>query len=49
MIRRARRYFCGFRSSHFLLLRRRLAEGALWGEELVEEVLRKAHGEEALR
>ncbi len=37
------------READFLLLRRRLAEGALWGEELVEEVLRKAHGEEALR
>jgi len=34
------------READFLLLRRRLAEGAVWGEELVEEVLRKAHGKE---
>jgi 6-oxo-cyclohex-1-ene-carbonyl-CoA hydrolase len=44
----------GFRAFHegsrecrepdFLLLRRRLAEGALWGDELIEEVLAKAHG-----
>jgi len=32
------------READFLLLRRRLAEGAVWGEELVEEVLQKAHG-----
>jgi 6-oxo-cyclohex-1-ene-carbonyl-CoA hydrolase len=32
------------READFLLLRRRLAEGAVWGEELVEEVLAKAHG-----
>ena len=46
----------GFRAFHegsaacrepdFLLLRRRLAEGASWDEELVEEILRKAHGQE---
>jgi 6-oxo-cyclohex-1-ene-carbonyl-CoA hydrolase len=34
------------RDADFLLLRRRLAEGATWGEELVEEVLAKAHGAE---
>jgi len=43
----------GFRAFHegsracrepdFLLLRRRLAEGAVWGDELVEEVLARAH------
>jgi 6-oxo-cyclohex-1-ene-carbonyl-CoA hydrolase len=32
------------READFLLLRRRLAEGASWGEELTEEVLRQAHG-----
>ena len=32
------------REVDFLLLRRRLAEGAAWSEELVEEVLAKAHG-----
>jgi len=32
------------RDADFLLLRRRLAEGARWGDELVEEVLAKAHG-----
>lgn len=37
------------READFLLLRRRLAEGAIWGEELVEDVLRKAHGEEVVR
>ena len=47
----------GFRAFHegtkacrepdFLLLRRRLAEGASWNDELVEEVLWKAHGKEA--
>ncbi len=46
----------GFRAFHegtkacrepdFLLLRRRLAEGASWNDELIEEVLRRAHGEE---
>jgi 6-oxo-cyclohex-1-ene-carbonyl-CoA hydrolase len=34
------------READFLLLRRRLAEGSVWSEELVEEVLRKAHGKE---
>ena len=34
------------READFLLLRRRLAEGAIWGEDLVEEVLAKAHGKE---
>ncbi|MFQ5790931.1 MAG: 6-oxocyclohex-1-ene-1-carbonyl-CoA hydratase [Acidobacteriota bacterium] len=44
----------GFRAFHegtkacrepdFLLLRRRLAEGKVWSEELVEEVLARAHG-----
>jgi len=44
----------GFRAFHegsrecrepdFLLLRRRLAEGAVWGEELVDAVLARAHG-----
>jgi len=37
------------READFLLLRRRLAEGALWGDELVEEILMKAHGQEAVR
>ncbi len=32
------------READFLLLRRRLAEGAVWGEELVDEVLARAHG-----
>jgi 6-oxo-cyclohex-1-ene-carbonyl-CoA hydrolase len=32
------------REPDFLLLRRRLAEGKTWGEELVDEVLAKAHG-----
>ncbi len=32
------------READFLLLRRRLAEGALWGDELIEEVLARAHG-----
>ncbi len=31
------------READFLLLRRRLAEGAVWGEDLVEEILAKAH------
>jgi 6-oxo-cyclohex-1-ene-carbonyl-CoA hydrolase len=49
----------GFRAFHegsrecrepdFLLLRRRLAEGAIWGEELVDDVLAKAHGREVVR
>jgi len=32
------------READFLLLRRRLAEGRVWGEELVDEVLARAHG-----
>ena len=32
------------REPDFLLLRRRLAEGARWGDELIEEILAKAHG-----
>lgn len=32
------------READFLLLRRRLAEGAVWGEALVDEVLAEAHG-----
>jgi len=32
------------READFLLLRRRLAEGAAWGAKLVDEVLAKAHG-----
>jgi 6-oxo-cyclohex-1-ene-carbonyl-CoA hydrolase len=46
----------GFRAFHeggkacrepdFLLLRQRLAQGATWGTELTEEILRKAHGAE---
>jgi len=32
------------READFLLLRRRLAEGATWGPELVEDVLARAHG-----
>lgn len=35
----------GKREADFLLLRRRLAEGTAWGEELVEDVLRRCHGE----
>ena len=34
------------READFLLLRKRLAEGAIWGEELVNEALAKAHGKE---
>jgi 6-oxo-cyclohex-1-ene-carbonyl-CoA hydrolase len=33
------------READFLLLRRRLAEGAAWDDALTEEVLGKAHGE----
>jgi len=33
------------READFLLLRRRLAEGATWGDGLTDEILRKAHGE----
>ena len=32
------------READMLLLRRRIAEGAVWGDELVEEVLARAHG-----
>jgi 6-oxo-cyclohex-1-ene-carbonyl-CoA hydrolase len=32
------------READMLLLRRRLAEGAVWSEALVEEVLARAHG-----
>lgn len=32
------------READFLLLRRRLAEGASWGEELIEEVIARARG-----
>ncbi|HSF14718.1 MAG TPA: 6-oxocyclohex-1-ene-1-carbonyl-CoA hydratase [Vicinamibacteria bacterium] len=32
------------READFLLLRRRLAEGATWSEELTEEILARAHG-----
>ncbi|MEW5981282.1 MAG: 6-oxocyclohex-1-ene-1-carbonyl-CoA hydratase [Acidobacteriota bacterium] len=32
------------READLLLLRRRLAEGAVWGEDLVDEVLARAHG-----
>ena len=35
------------READFLLLRRRLAEGRKWDEELLEEVLARAHGKEA--
>ena len=31
------------READFILLRQRLAEGAVWGEELVDEILAKAH------
>ncbi|MCP3914453.1 MAG: 6-oxocyclohex-1-ene-1-carbonyl-CoA hydratase [bacterium] len=34
------------READFLLLRRRLAEGAVWGPDLVEESLARAHGEQ---
>src|SRR5262249_9342158 len=47
----------GFRAFHegtkecrepdFVLLRRRLAEGASWSDDLIEEVLMKAHGKGA--
>jgi 6-oxo-cyclohex-1-ene-carbonyl-CoA hydrolase len=49
----------GFRAFHegtrecrepdFLLLRRRLAEGKVWGDDLVEEVLPRARGKEPAR
>ena len=32
------------READMLLLRRRLAEGAVWSEALVDEILAKAHG-----
>jgi 6-oxo-cyclohex-1-ene-carbonyl-CoA hydrolase len=38
----------GCREVDFLLLRRRLAEGAVWSERLVEEVLANAHGRAAV-
>lgn len=34
------------REPDFLLLRRRLAEGAVWGDELTDAILQKAHGKE---
>jgi 6-oxo-cyclohex-1-ene-carbonyl-CoA hydrolase len=37
------------READFLLLRQRLAEGVPWSDELVDELLRKAHGKEAVR
>jgi len=37
------------READFLLLRRRLAEGATWGEELTDEVLARAHGKAPAR
>jgi 6-oxo-cyclohex-1-ene-carbonyl-CoA hydrolase len=37
------------RDADLLLLRRRLAEGADWGEELVDEALAKAHGREVAK
>jgi 6-oxo-cyclohex-1-ene-carbonyl-CoA hydrolase len=36
------------READFLLLRRRLAEGAAWSDDLLEEVLWKAHGMEGV-
>jgi 6-oxo-cyclohex-1-ene-carbonyl-CoA hydrolase len=36
------------READFLLLRRKLAEGAVWSDELIEESLRKAHGMEGV-
>ena len=32
------------READFLLLRRRLAEGAVWSDALVDEILVRAHG-----
>ena len=32
------------READFLLLRQRLADGAAWGDELITEILAKAHG-----
>jgi 6-oxo-cyclohex-1-ene-carbonyl-CoA hydrolase len=37
------------READFLLLRQRLAEGAVWNDDLIEEVLAKAHGRQAAR
>jgi 6-oxo-cyclohex-1-ene-carbonyl-CoA hydrolase len=37
------------READFILLRRRLAEGKSWGDDLVEEVLERAHGGTATR
>ncbi len=34
------------READFLLLRRRLAEGQAWGEDLIDDVLARAHGKE---
>jgi len=49
----------GFRAFHegskacrevdFLLLRRRLAEGRVWDDAMIDEVLARAHGKEAVR
>src|SRR3990172_5300260 len=36
------------READFLLLRRRLAEGAVWSDDLLEEILQKAHGMEGV-
>ena len=35
------------READFLLLRRRLAEGRVWGDDLVEEALARVHGKQA--
>jgi len=35
------------RDADFLMLRRKLAEGAIWGPELIDELLAGAHGREA--
>ena len=37
------------READFLLLRRRLAEGAAWGDALIEEILAKARSDDARR
>ena len=39
----------GCREADFLLLRRRLAEGVPWSDELLEEILPKARGREPVR
>jgi 6-oxo-cyclohex-1-ene-carbonyl-CoA hydrolase len=36
------------READFLLLRRKLAEGAVWSDDLIEESLQKAHGVEGV-